>query len=317
MDEIRATASAYYAKLPQSQKQQALEIFNSMDRDRDGKVDLQEYIAQLKQLPTSASSNSKTKTIMAAWISMRETTSSTTRMLSSSITMCCSKEKGGNRQSHLRRRHPRVSHPNRKPIKLKEASQRRELSLNQMDEIRATVSAYYANLPQSRKQEAQKFFRSMDTDGDEKVDLQEYLAGLRKLGLTTLTDISFFKELDRDGNGSLDFDEVLTLFYLIETGRIVFCAGCGEFLKGVYFTCVNCFDNSTAESFDLCCSCYHKNNFQHHKRAVFVDNYLLLQSKRIQSAKRSRGKQAKKALKAMLNTVEAGLALFGFYQIFQ
>ncbi|XVE65813.1 hypothetical protein DITRI_Ditri08aG0029500 [Diplodiscus trichospermus] len=153
-----------------------------------------------------------------------------------------------------------------------------------MDEIRATALAYYEKLPQPQKQQAQEFFRSMDGNRDGKVDLQDYITGLKQLGLTTVANIGFFKELDKNGNGCLDFDEVKTLFYLIQSGRFVFCGGCGEFLKGVHFTCVDCFDNSTATSFHLCCSCYQNNNFQHHGGAVFVDNYELLQSKRPQQA---------------------------------
>ncbi|XVE65804.1 hypothetical protein DITRI_Ditri08aG0028800 [Diplodiscus trichospermus] len=187
-----------------------------------------------------------------------------------------------------------------------------------MDEIRATALAYYANLPDSQKQKAKKFFKSMDRDGNKKVGLQEYLAELRKRGVTTLTNISFFKELDEDGNGSLDFNEVMTLFYLIESRRIVFCGGCGEFLKGIHFTCVDCFKNSTATSFHLCCACYQNNNFQHHEGAVFVDNFALLQIKRCQqSPKKSIRKRAKKFAKSMLEVVRTGLTLFGIYQSVQ
>ncbi|XVF66458.1 hypothetical protein PTKIN_Ptkin10aG0037500 [Pterospermum kingtungense] len=49
MDEIGETALAYYEKLPQSQKQKAQDFFGSLDKNGDGKVDLQEYIAELNQ----------------------------------------------------------------------------------------------------------------------------------------------------------------------------------------------------------------------------------------------------------------------------
>ncbi|OMO95240.1 Calcium-binding EF-hand [Corchorus capsularis] len=150
-----------------------------------------------------------------------------------------------------------------------------------MDEIREAALAYYANLPESMKQQAWSFFRSLDRNGDGKIDVQEYTIALNRMGITWMNNLGFFKELDRDGNGTLDFDEVITLFYLKESGRSYFCDGCRAFLKGVYFTCLTCFNSgpATCSSFDLCCSCYRNNNFNHHHHATsFVDNYVLLQS---------------------------------------
>ncbi|OMO68999.1 Calcium-binding EF-hand [Corchorus capsularis] len=148
-----------------------------------------------------------------------------------------------------------------------------------MDEFQETALAYYANLPKSKKEEAIEFFRSLDRNGDGKISIQEYKAALTEAGAGA-TDIAaslgLFKELDNDGNGTLDFDEVMTLFYLMESGRGYSCDGCGAFLKGVYFTCLTCF-NSKSNSFDLCCSCCRNNNFNHHHDiADLVDNFVLL-----------------------------------------
>ncbi|XVE65809.1 hypothetical protein DITRI_Ditri08aG0029200 [Diplodiscus trichospermus] len=188
-----------------------------------------------------------------------------------------------------------------------------------MDEIRETALAYYAKLPQSDKQQAQEFFRSMDEDGDKRVDLKEYMAALKQRGMPCITNASFFKELDKDGNEKLDFNEVITLFYLIQSGRVVLCDGCQGFLKGVYFTCVDCFKSSTANSFYLCCTCYRANKFQHHEDAVFVDNYVLVQSIKGQQVSQSQPpplEDDEGILESATSIAELnhGLKLFGIYQ---
>ncbi|XVF66457.1 hypothetical protein PTKIN_Ptkin10aG0037400 [Pterospermum kingtungense] len=134
-----------------------------------------------------------------------------------------------------------------------------------MDEIRETASAYYANLEQSQKQKAHEFFRSLDKNGDGKINLQEYIAALNKQRKTWLSNSSFFKELDEDGNGSLDFNEVLMLFYIIESGRLVFCDGCGAFLKG-----------------------------HHDENAIFLDNYVLSRHKWRQQTSQSQPSPSQK-----------------------
>ncbi|OMO68995.1 Calcium-binding EF-hand [Corchorus capsularis] len=141
--------------------------------------------------------------------------------------------------------------------------------------------AYYAHLPQSRKDEAIEYFESLDIDGDGEIDVNEFMGWVKQRGLiTSMRDdsfISLFKALDKDKNGSLDYGEFLTFFYLMESGRIMeFCGGCGAFLKGVFFTCLECFNSGIASS-DVCCSCYRNNNFKHHHYdATFVDSHALL-----------------------------------------
>ncbi|OMO95259.1 Calcium-binding EF-hand [Corchorus capsularis] len=153
-----------------------------------------------------------------------------------------------------------------------------------MEEVRETAITYYEHLSQSQKDEATKFFESLDSDGDGKINEEEFIAWGNKRGFKSITwSERLFKELNKDENGSLDFDEVLTLFYLNKSGRIVFCDGngCEAFLKGNYFTCVKCFSArmSAQGTCDLCCSCYRNNNFNHRDdHTTFVDNYALLLS---------------------------------------
>ncbi|XVE65807.1 hypothetical protein DITRI_Ditri08aG0029100 [Diplodiscus trichospermus] len=67
----------------------------------------------------------------------------------------------------------------------------------------------------------------MERDGDGRVSTQEYITKLQQLEVTTITNMDFFTELDKDEDGSLDFSDVITLFYIIESGRSAFCDGCG------------------------------------------------------------------------------------------
>ncbi|OMO95401.1 Calcium-binding EF-hand [Corchorus olitorius] len=152
-----------------------------------------------------------------------------------------------------------------------------------MEEVRETAITYYEHLSQSQKDEAKKLFKWLDSDGDGKINVEEFMAWGEKRGFKSTWSERLFNELDKDENGTLDFDDVLTLFYLNKSGRIVFCDGngCEAFLKGNYFTCVKCFNArmSAQGTCDLCCSCYRNNNFNHHDdHTTFVDNYALLLS---------------------------------------
>ncbi|KAH7521321.1 hypothetical protein FEM48_Zijuj07G0020600 [Ziziphus jujuba var. spinosa] len=102
----------------------------------------------------------------------------------------------------------------------------------------------------------------MDLNGDGSVNLSEYLEILRKKGYKFCNNPYFFMELDRDEDGNLDFKEFLSLYYLIKIERLPFCDdhGCGAFLKGLYFTCVHCFQ-CEKNSFDICSSYFKGKNF--------------------------------------------------------
>ncbi|XP_021813464.1 uncharacterized protein LOC110756356 isoform X2 [Prunus avium] len=80
--------------------------------------------------------------------------------------------------------------------------------------------------------------------------------------------------------GKLDFEEFITLYYLVNSGMVL-CDGHGckvNFLKGLYFTCVDCFNYSKTNTFDLCTSCYRYRNFLHN-HTNFLDNHVLMRCK--------------------------------------
>ncbi|GKC17150.1 serine/threonine-protein phosphatase [Tanacetum coccineum] len=56
-------------------------------------------------------------------------------------------------------------------------------------------------------------------DGDGKIDQKEFLEFMWDEGCLQMKNPSFFKQLDLDGNGTLDFVDVMTLYYIVKSGR--------------------------------------------------------------------------------------------------
>ncbi|KAL8048291.1 hypothetical protein ABFX02_07G054500 [Erythranthe guttata] len=154
---------------------------------------------------------------------------------------------------------------------------------DQMDELRETAKAHYRAGSPEVQQLAYDFFKSMDTDGDGRVDLSEFLAFMRAQEgrYSNMRNRYFFDELDQDANGTLDFSEVMSLYYIIKSRR-PFCDFCGQFIPGIFFSCVECFNDSSGAPFDLCPVCYKAKSCKHEHdgRVQFLDNYTLLETKR-------------------------------------
>ncbi|KAA8527823.1 hypothetical protein F0562_035308 [Nyssa sinensis] len=148
--------------------------------------------------------------------------------------------------------------------------------------------AYYKSSSTDLKELGRGFFKNLDFDGDGKVSLHEFLGFMKEEGYAPMNNRYIFKELDGDGSDSLDFWEVLTLYYILKSGR-PFCEGCGEFIKALYFTCTTCFD-SGSNPFCLCSTCYGDGKFIHN-HGQFMDNYALLEAKRKSSASSMQARQ--------------------------
>ncbi|XP_018810184.1 uncharacterized protein LOC108983101 isoform X1 [Juglans regia] len=145
-----------------------------------------------------------------------------------------------------------------------------------MEEIREVAKAYYVNLTKQQQEKAQDDFKNMKMENNKSMSLNDFLDFVLQDNYPKSVACSLFKDLDVNDDGSLDFDEFITLFYLYQSKRLLYCRGCETFLNGLYFTCIKCFD-STNNSYDLCSLCYRKKNIQHdHGDAVFLDNYALL-----------------------------------------
>ncbi|KAL1535624.1 hypothetical protein AAHA92_28383 [Salvia divinorum] len=150
----------------------------------------------------------------------------------------------------------------------------------EMEELREIAKAHYEASPPRVRALAHEFYRSMDSDGDGRVDVSEFLAFMRDEGYPYMQNPCFFEELDVDRNGTLDFFEVMTLYYIIKSGR-PFCDCCARFIPGIFFSCVECYKNPRI-SFDLCRDCYRtgRSDHNHGGRAQFLDNHTLLQAMR-------------------------------------
>jgi hypothetical protein len=149
--------------------------------------------------------------------------------------------------------------------------------MGDMKEIRDAALAYYHNLSEEQKLNVYAFFQKMDTDGDGAITFKEFEQIFARSGGYHINRI--FQDVDKNGDGSLDFEESVTLYYSLVNQRTVACDGCNaSFLKGLYFTCVDCFHHNQTTTFDLCTSCYGSRNYFHH-HSNFLDNYALLRSK--------------------------------------
>ncbi|KAL2463501.1 Ca2+ sensor (EF-Hand superfamily) [Forsythia ovata] len=149
-----------------------------------------------------------------------------------------------------------------------------------MEELREIARAHYRAGSPEVQALAYEFFKSLDTNGDGRVQLHEFLAFMRQEGHSRMYNTYFFQQLDCDHNGTLDFVEVMTLYYIIKSGR-PFCDWCGLFIPGIFFSCVECFE-SPHGCFTLCRDCYKSKNCDHNHngRVQFLDNYTLLETKR-------------------------------------
>nr|DAD18233.1 TPA_asm: hypothetical protein HUJ06_019696 [Nelumbo nucifera] len=146
-----------------------------------------------------------------------------------------------------------------------------------MQQIREAALAYYGGSSDEVKQMAMKFFKAMDYNGDGKVSVQEFQDFLRRSTECRSYNFkpSLFTELDEDGNGLIDFSEAIVFFYIIKW-RAVFCVECGSFVEGLYFTCVECFQDRSRDTYNLCSACFRsgKRSTEHQ---LLVDNYAMLQ----------------------------------------
>ncbi|PIM97962.1 hypothetical protein CDL12_29559 [Handroanthus impetiginosus] len=149
-----------------------------------------------------------------------------------------------------------------------------------MEELRDIAIAHYRASSPEVQVLAYDFFKTMDTDGDRRVDLSEFLAFMRQQGYSQMRSPSFFNVLDHHGNGTLGFFEVMTVYYIIKSGR-PFCDSCGNFIPGIFFSCVECYKTPEL-SFNLCHDCYRSTKCKHNHdgRVQFLDNYTLLEAKR-------------------------------------
>ncbi|KAF7150274.1 hypothetical protein RHSIM_Rhsim02G0044800 [Rhododendron simsii] len=159
-----------------------------------------------------------------------------------------------------------------------------------MEVLVTTARLYYNKSSVDIKRAAYEFFLSLDINNDGKVCLHGFLGFMRDKGQVKMGSSQFFKELDKDNNGTLEFMEVMALYYIIKSGR-PFCGGCDEFIPGMYFTCSICFNNGN-DLFCVCPNCFQGEHYRH-EHAQFLDNYALLETKRMHGSNFTHSSQHK------------------------
>ncbi|XWS53732.1 hypothetical protein CRYUN_Cryun10bG0025800 [Craigia yunnanensis] len=159
-----------------------------------------------------------------------------------------------------------------------------------MEELREIAKAYLAVASNDIKESSKNFFRAMDSNSDTKVSLHEFLEFMRQERYRELRSSDLFKKLCRRNSKDLEFEDVMTLYYVIQSGR-PFCNGCDEFIKCTYLCCIECF-HSSQRNYCLCIKCYKDKRYSH-RHDQFLDNFTLLEVKRREALRRpARSNQA-------------------------
>ncbi|KAG9148774.1 hypothetical protein Leryth_018095 [Lithospermum erythrorhizon] len=150
-----------------------------------------------------------------------------------------------------------------------------------MEELHEIASAHIKGGPEELQEASEEFFDALDTDGDGEIDYEEFMSFMEEGGgyPRDLCE-ALFDQLDEEEDGTLDFDKISTLFYILKSGR-PFCDACDNFIPGVYFTCVTCFQRP-GQSFDVCLRCYKRRRWEHYHRdgVCFVDCFAMLHGMR-------------------------------------
>ncbi|KAL9685515.1 hypothetical protein QQ045_022966 [Rhodiola kirilowii] len=118
-----------------------------------------------------------------------------------------------------------------------------------------------------------EFFKSMDANNDDRINLQEILSFFRdgNFQIQPHLVIDLVRKLDQDHDYALNFTEFITFFYLVFLRAK--CHHCGKWLMGKKRrTCVDCFKSATAfhcgsnTTYDICRTCFHiTHRYSHHQ----------------------------------------------------
>ncbi|KAF3457813.1 hypothetical protein FNV43_RR02473 [Rhamnella rubrinervis] len=102
---------------------------------------------------------------------------------------------------------------------------------------------------------------------------------MKEMNFPRMANQHVYEQLKEKGKDGLQFADVITLFYALMSGRPI-CDGCGDLVVGLYLTCSKCY-KKPGETFNLCPDCY-RNDMYSHPHKEFVDNFRMLQTKRIE-----------------------------------
>lgn len=133
-----------------------------------------------------------------------------------------------------------------------------------MEDLRQTALGYHIAAPDEIRQVVRHFYEEMDPNYNGHVKFKEFSKYMEAMGCANMASDEFFEELKQPGNDVLYYEDVVTLFYIIHSGR-PFCGGsCKKFAKGIYFTCMKCFFDETIDSpFSVCAQCFAAETYEH------------------------------------------------------
>ncbi|XP_047951614.1 uncharacterized protein LOC125196978 [Salvia hispanica] len=301
-DGLRRVARAYYERSSEEQRDEAKDFFTRLDLNDDERISLEEFKACFpsgeeffNKLDSSNTGFLDFSDVLVVFYHQKKALISISRCdgchqkiigpyfscvlcldhFPSTYDLCCDCHRGGK----FEHRHPLSFMLHDQAALVSFIQTKTQPAKSVMEELRAIAVAHFKASSEKTQSKAKQFFTAMDSDGDGKVEMSEFSSFMSKKGYKLTGNPDFFKKLDMDGNGSLDFWEVMTLNYIIQSGR-PFCDCCGDFIPATFFSCVHCF-KAGKKTFDLCLRCYQSNAFQHDAHPggpKFLDNYTLLHS---------------------------------------
>ncbi|KAJ6916586.1 hypothetical protein NC652_019101 [Populus alba x Populus x berolinensis] len=148
-----------------------------------------------------------------------------------------------------------------------------------MEEIRNAALAYYETSSDKIKNMVRDFFKQLGDLSDGTVSISDLEAFFKERGHEPFPP-SLLKELGKEPADHLDhFTDAFVFYYLAVTKRPC-CDVCQAFLKGLYFTCLHCFENED-KTYNLCnnCFCEVKDCPKGHGHVAFLDNFAAFQAK--------------------------------------
>ena len=155
-----------------------------------------------------------------------------------------------------------------------------------MEDLRQTALAYYTTATKEIQRFVDEFYSEMDPKDVGHVKFKEFAKYMETIDCKHMSSEEFFDELRHPYNDVLYFEDIIALFYIIHSGR-PFCGGsCKKFVKGMYFTCVKCYEDThrgNTTTFSVCSQCFSNEKNYKHEHQEFLDPIVLLHFKRMEA----------------------------------